>query len=130
MNKICKQYIKEVKTLFPIKQKPEKEYLKKLLADIEDYCEDANVTAKQDLYDNYGKPAEIVSNYISALDTDVLMKRLRVSRSVRACAIVLIVAIILSTGAYCLNQYLMKKVWEENQATRIETVIVVEDVIE
>ncbi len=130
MNKVCKQYIKEVKILFPLKQKAEKTYLKKLVSDIESYCEDANITTKQDLYENYGTPAEVVGNYISALETDSLMKRLRVSRSIRACAITLIVAVVVATGVYCLTRYHMKKIWEENQISRIETVIVVEDVKE
>lgn len=129
MNKVCKQYIKEVKALFPIRQKPEKAYLKKLTSDIEAYCEDANATTKQDLYDNYGKPAEVVGNYISALETDTLMKRLRVSKAVRACAVTLIVAIIVATGAFCLNQYLMKKVWDENiiGSTYREKIVVIDE---
>ena len=40
MNKICKEYISEIKALFPIKRKPEKDYIKKIAADVADYCED------------------------------------------------------------------------------------------
>ena len=126
MNKICKQYIKEIKTLLPIKQKSEKEYLKKLLADIDDYCEDANVTSKQDLYENYGTPAEVAGNYITSVDTDLLIKRMRVSKVVRACVITLIVAIIIAAAYYCQNQYLMQKSWDYSQDNRVvkETVII------
>lgn len=126
MNRICKQYLREIKALFPIKQKPEKEYLKKLLANVDDYCEDANVATKQDLYDNYGTPAEVAGNYITSMDTDVLMKRLKVSRSVRVCIVTLIAAIIVSIGAYCLNQYLMQKSWDYSQDNIIvkDTIII------
>lgn len=130
MDKICKQYIKEIKTLLPLKQKAERKYLKKLQADIDDYCENANVVTKYDLYENYGTPAEVVRNYITFMDTKVLMKSLRFSKIVRACTVILIIAIIVATGAYCLNQHLMTRVWENNLGYYIDTVIVVEEVIE
>ena len=49
MNKICKQYISEVKSFFPIMGKSEKRYVTKLKANIESYCEDEEITTKEEL---------------------------------------------------------------------------------
>ena len=54
MNKICKQYISEVKSFFPIMGKSEKRYVTKLKANIESYCEDEEITTKEELYEKYG----------------------------------------------------------------------------
>lgn len=56
MNKSCKEYIKEIKAMFPIKGRAERKYIKKLSNDVEEYCEDAGAISKEDLYENYGTP--------------------------------------------------------------------------
>ena len=54
MNKLCKEYINEIKAMFPVKGKEERKYIKNLSKDIEDYCEEADATTKEELYKNYG----------------------------------------------------------------------------
>ena len=102
MNKICREYILEIKALFPIKRKPEREYIKKLVSDIEDYCEEENVTSKQELYENYGKPNEIVNNYFSAVDTEYIAKQIRVTRFIKTAVAVLLVLATVATSALCI----------------------------
>ena len=102
MNKICREYILEIKALFPIKRKPEREYIKKLASDIEDYCEEENVTSKQELYENYGKPNEIVNNYFSAVDTEYIAKQIRVTRFIKTAVAVLLVLATIATSALCI----------------------------
>ncbi len=131
MNKMCKQYIGEIKTMLPLKRKQEREFIKKLALDVQSYCEDANVATKQELYDNYGKPIEVVSNYISAMDSDYIIKRMRFSKVIRICATLLIAAIIVATTAYCINQHLMRKIWNKNiDGAYVKEYIIVEEVIE
>ena len=102
MNKICREYILEIKALFPIKRKPEREYIKKLVSDIEDYCEEENVTSKQELYENYGKPNEIVNNYFSAVDTEYIAKQIRVTGFIKTAVAVLLVLATVATSALCI----------------------------
>ena len=44
MNKLCKEYINEIKAIFPVKGNEERKYIKELSKDIEDYCEESNAT--------------------------------------------------------------------------------------
>ncbi len=97
MNKICKEYMGNVKALFPIVKKQEKLFLKKLSTDVEQFCEDANINSKLDLYDNYGTPYEVVSNYLSTVDTDYIVKQLRVSKLVRKVTVVLMILATIAT---------------------------------
>lgn len=125
MNKICKEYISEIKTLFPIKGKQEKEYLKKLMSDIEAYCEDANVTAKEDLYQSYGKPEDVVHNYLSVADTAYIVKRVKATRYISALVIALIVLATIATSALCMYLY-----YEHQSSVRQEVVICNETIME
>lgn len=65
MNKLCKEYIKEIKDMFPIKGRTERKYIKELSKDVEEYCEDSGATSKEDLYENYGTPFNVVESYFS-----------------------------------------------------------------
>lgn len=47
MNKSCKEYIKEIKAMFPIKGRAERKYIKELSKDVEEYCEDAGVISRK-----------------------------------------------------------------------------------
>ena len=123
MNKICKEYMGEIKTLFPIKKKSEKAYLRKLTADVEDYCEEANVTTKQELYDNYGMPYEVVSNYLSTVDNDHLVKLLRNSRLTRVATIVLLVLATIATTMYISFLLHRHNILESNRIVIEETII-------
>ncbi len=123
MNKICKEYMGEIKTLFPIKKKAEKAYLRKLTADVEDYCEEANVTTKQELYDNYGMPYEVVSNYFSTVDNDHLVKLLRNARLIRIATIVLLMLATIATTMYVSFLLHRHNVLESNRIVIEETII-------
>lgn len=123
MNKICKEYMGEIRTLFPIKKKDEKAYLKKLATDVEDYCEEAKVESKQELYDNYGIPYEVVSNYLSTVDTDYIVKQLRVSKFLRRAIVALLVLAVAATTAYGLYVHHLSEIAEHNRITIIEDTI-------
>ena len=44
MNRLCKQYISQVKLLLPTIGKSEKNYLTTLTSNLEDFCEDTGVS--------------------------------------------------------------------------------------
>ena len=46
--------------------KSEKRYVTKLKANIESYCEDEEITTKEELYEKYGLPNNVVNDYFSA----------------------------------------------------------------
>lgn len=120
MNKICKEYMGEIKTLFPIKKKAEKAYLRKLTADVEDYCEEANVTTKQELYDNYGMPYEVVSNYLSTIDTNYITKNLRIAKFIRRAVVIILLLATITTVAYGLYMHHVLEILEYNRLGIVE----------
>ena len=50
VNKICKTYISEVKAFFPILGKDERSYISKLRTNVDDFCDEANISTKEELY--------------------------------------------------------------------------------
>ena len=105
MSKISKEYIKEVKAMFPVKGKKERLYLKNLARDVEMLCEEENITSKEELYEKYGKPIEVVAEYFATVETDYVLKKLRISRHIKALVAIVITAILITTLIYSFNIY-------------------------
>lgn len=105
MNSITKQYIREIKTLFPSKGKKERNYLKKLSITIDEYCEEEKINNKQALYEKHGKPINIVYDYYSALDTEAIVKKIRLAGSIRLGLVLLICISLIATTIYAIAKY-------------------------
>lgn len=82
-NKVCKEYIREIKTVFPVKSKQEREYIKNLSNDIADFCEQEGITSKEELYNNYGSPIDVVSQYFSATGIPYVVKKIRTGKYIK-----------------------------------------------
>lgn len=123
MNKISKEYMGEIKALFPIIKKSEKAYLKKLASDVENYCEETGVTSKQELYDNYGMPYEVVNNYLSTVDTNYIVKLLRVSKLTRKVSLALLILATIATTMLVMFLLHRHNVLENNR------IVIEEDII-
>lgn len=124
MNKLCKEYIKEVKAMFPVKGKKERKYIKQLSKDIEDYCEESNATTKEELYENYGNPVDVVAEYFSAIGAPYVIKKIRTSKYIKALIAVIIAVILVLSTVYGVV------LWEEHQMIMREEMVFVETVIE
>lgn len=124
MNKLCKEYIKEVKAMFPVKGKKERKYIKQLSNDIEDYCEESNATTKEELYENYGNPVDVVAEYFSAIGAPYVIKKIRISKYIKALIAVIIAVILVLSTVYGVV------LWEEHQMIMREEMVFVETVIE
>ena len=105
MNTYTKQYIREVKALFPSKGKKERDYLKKLSITIDEYCEEEQINNKQDIYKKYGKPIDIVYDYYSALDTEAIVKKIRLAGFIRLGLVLLIIIALIATTIYAIAKY-------------------------
>ena len=124
MNKLCKEYIKEVKAMFPVKGKKERKYIKQLSKDIEDYCEESKATTKEELYENYGNPVDVVAEYFSAIGAPYVIKKIRISKYIKALIAVIIAVILVLTTVYGVV------LWEEHKMIMREEMVFVETVIE
>lgn len=123
MNKICKKYISEIKALFPINRKQEKEYLRKLTSDIEDFCEETGAAEKGELYKNYGTPQEVVSNYLLTLDSQYVAKRIRTTRIIKGAVAVGLVLATIATSVYGVHLFITYQDFLDNQCGGVVTVI-------
>lgn len=115
MNKICKEYTSEIKALFPIKRKQEREYINKLVSDIEGFCEEANVTTKEDLYTEYGQPNDIVNNYLSTINTAHMVKQIKTARYVKILIIAMLVMATIATSALCITLYSEYQIFKDKE---------------
>ncbi|MGN0448771.1 MAG: DUF6120 family protein [Ruminococcus sp.] len=101
MNKICKQYISEVKALFPIMGKNEKIYVNKLKKHLENYCEESCIASKQELYESYGQPNDIVNDFFSSADTEYIVKKIKISKYIKIAITSLLVIALATASIYC-----------------------------
>lgn len=124
MTKLCKEYIKEVKAMFPVKGKQERKYIKQLRTDVEDYCEESNATTKEELYENYGNPVDVVAEYFSAIGAPYVIKKIRISKYIKA-LVAVIIAILISLSTLYANI-----LWEEHQAIMRQEMVYAENIIE
>lgn len=123
MNKIGKEYISEIKTLFPIKSKKEKAYLKNLAIDVNSYCEEAGIISKQELYDNYGKPMEVVNAYFSTADVEYVVKRVKIAKYIKIGIAAILALALVATSSYCIQKYIGIQIMKEQQIYSVEEVI-------
>lgn len=124
MNKICKQYISEVRAFFPVMGKSERKYVNKLRLNIENFCEEAEITSKQELYENYGNPHDVVNDYYSTVDTDDIIKKIRISKYIKAFIIAILALAVIAVSTYCIIRY------EYHQMSIRQEAVIVEEVIE
>lgn len=101
MNKICRQYVSEVKAFFPIMGRSEREYIEKLKKDIENYCEESEVTSKEDLYKGYGLPYETVDEYYSSAETDEIVKRIKTAKITKTIITAVIISAVAVAAVFC-----------------------------
>ncbi len=124
MNKICKEYIKEIKTMFPFKSKKERQYIKNLSIDIDNYCVEEKVTEKETLYDNYGNPIDVVAEYFNASGIEYVIKKSKISKYIKSLVAIIAALAIIAVSVYCVVWY------NEYQIALRQEVVIVDEIIE
>lgn len=123
MNKYCKQYISDIKTIFPIMGKSEKKYIASLASDLEDCCDEESIESIDILYTKYGTPAEVVNNYFSIMDTDQIIKKIRMAHFIKMAIFIIMIIMLVASVCWEINLYNTYKIFESNQPYSIETTI-------
>ena len=113
MNRLCKQYISQVKLLLPTIGKSEKNYLTTLTSNLEDFCEDTSPQTMDDLYKEFGSPVDTVNYYISTLPTETLIKRIRTSKYIRCLIVALIIMFACITSIFAITYYQSFQVFKQ-----------------
>ena len=123
-NTICTAIFKSKnKTLFPTIRKSEREYLKKLEKNLAEYCEENGASTLEDLYKDFGTPADVVNSYYSTVDIDYLCKQIRISKMVKSALIVLIISALAAAATYCSVLYAEHQAFKDQLIFSEETFI-------
>ena len=113
MNRLCKQYISQVKLLLPTIGKSEKNYLTTLTSNLEDFCEDTSPQTMDDLYKEFDSPVDTVNSYISTLPTETLIKRIRTSKYIRCLIVTLIIMFACIISIFAITYYQSFQVFKQ-----------------
>lgn len=113
MNRFCKEYIRHVKALFPVVGREERNYLQKLAAQLEEYCEEHPVDSLVGLYKEYDKPEDVVNEYFSSMNTDKLILRIRNAKIFKTLILCLIIALLMFSTAAFTKTVLYHKAYQE-----------------
>lgn len=123
MNKLCKKYISDVKSLFPILGKCERQYIKKLSATIEEYCEETSINSMDTIYDSFGNPQDVLAEYFSVADVSALTRKIKISKWIKYGIITLVLIALTAVSTYCIATYRTQKVFENEKVFSEETTI-------
>jgi hypothetical protein len=104
--------------------KEEKKFLKKFSEDIEIYCEDEGIKHKKDIYEKFGSPYSVVSEFYESEDTDIVIKKISAAKHIRVAAVVGVIAVLIAAVAVSVGAYI------HAQAELTERIALVEEVIE
>ena len=115
MDRIAKQYANNAKSFFPIYTSREKEYIRKLELNMEDYCEDNNIVSLEELYQKCGTPSDVAHTYFSTCDSEYILKKLRLAKIIKISVISLVIVAFMALSFYCATLYSEYKVFAEQQ---------------
>ena len=115
MEKICKEYVSQVKAMLPLWGKKEKAFVKKLRSDLYDYCEYNNINTIEELYKSHGTPQEVVFEYISLMEPDLISKRINTAKYIKIAIIFILILSTIFTGTICMIMYSEHKIFREQE---------------
>ena len=104
MNAECKKYMKELKLLLPIRRKYEKKFLQNIKNDITELYMIHPDLRYEDICGTMGTPRENITTFFESIDTDYLMKNIKIAAILRR-GIFCILLIILITCLIELGMY-------------------------
>lgn len=126
MNKLCRQYHSDIKSFFPIMGKPERKYLSNLMKLVEDYCDEEDVTTLEELYKGFGPPDDVVITYLEHTDTELLMKRIRLTKWIKRGIVIFLLIVLIGVSILGIYTYKEHKTFQQERMNYDKTVIVEE----
>lgn len=104
--KDSQKYLKNIKRLFPFYGKEEKEFIQ----DIKNQVEGLHDCSYDNLVEEIGEPTDIVASYYQNVDTDVLIKKMKIRSLVKN----ILIVIVIMTFITCLWKiHIYNKAYEE-----------------
>lgn len=123
MNKLCKTYIRKIKTLFPVMGKSERSFIKPIKTNVDDFLTDAPDSNLEDLYKEFGKPEDVINSYYTTVDTDNVIRRIKISKYIKILIIALTICLLSLTILRFYILYDGHQVFLEEQIYSEDTII-------
>ncbi|MFQ6792783.1 MAG: DUF6120 family protein [Thomasclavelia sp.] len=120
------RYFKDIKTLLPIKTSKEKEYLKKINKNLDEYSFDNPDSTYDDYVEKFGTAKDMVVAYLDNCNEDYLISKLRI-RNILVKAFTIITVLFILVNIYFL--YILQENYnlaKEEHITDYETTIIEE----
>lgn len=124
MNKNVKKYLKNVKLLFPIFSKSERMYYQQLKDTLlKNYNNSA--ISYNDIVEKIGEPYELVQAYYEEVNTQQLMKKLKIQSWIRYIGVIIVATVIIVS---LLRSFYLNKLYEEfKEAQPVSTEEIIEE---
>lgn len=114
--KYIRKYMKDIRTLFPTMGKDERDYLKGFKENVLDYVQENNVKSKEELFEEFGNPKEVVTEYLNRVDTEYLIKKIKRTTIIKR-GILIIIMMFMGVNLY--RATLIYKDYKESINARI-----------
>lgn len=99
------QYLRHLKLLLPYHYQEEKQYMKRLKQNLEEYMDEFPSSDYNDLVKQFGAPKEIAAEFYSELDDKQFMHRLRLKKYIRKFCFIALFAITILVAYRSVNLY-------------------------
>lgn len=96
MNKenAVRDYIRQVKAIFPLYGREKKRFINDLKEAVESYIEDTKDGSYEGIVKHFGSPAEVVGDYIEGMDSEVLYRKITFRRRILTIAGIVFIAVL------------------------------------
>ncbi len=89
-----RDYIRQVKAIFPLYGRERKRFINDLKEAVESYIEDTKDGSYEGIVKHFGSPAEVVSDYIEGMDSEVLYRKITFRRRILTIAGIVLIAVL------------------------------------
>ena len=109
---MIRKYIRRCKQLFPVYGKYERQFLKRLQQQANEFIEQNPNLTYEELVTQFGSPKDIAVGYYDTIDDDYLLKKLNLVKAIRRFFLAIVLVAVLFVGY---RSYILYKVWLEAQ---------------
>ena len=111
----CKKYIKQISRILPLHTKKERLFLSELKDSVMRFTEETEDCSFDLITERFGKPLDVVHDYLSSLDKIELQQALSKSRLIKGCILVaLLVALIILFAIWLYTELEYRRMWDSN----------------
>ena len=99
-DRLLQKYFRQIGRLLPCAGKEKREIMQILKGNVEAFLEDIPTATITDVQKQFGTPQTIAASYLETEDRDVLLKKLRLRKTVKRIVLVLAAVVLIMWGSY------------------------------